>query len=609
MKRVGTWLGQMVPGASSHDKALTAAEEREALEDAMNAVIHIMNDDVVRADAELATGTSAYHKLGRAVVLFLRATLGFEKDVMEQASVKLAEAEEAAYECQMRWMRDPSAGTHQSRIYPVGAQYALCQAEAQLMSAVVAVLNESLTESLKGFYKLRKAYHTLYELHQAEERFFHQHDDCTPEEAREDFRSVSSDLIDIFIHSGLSLCFGLLQLFLSMIPPAFAKLLSLFSFHGDRDTGLRMLWACTKFRRNINGAMASLIVLIFHNGPIAYCDILSKDAVPYSRLKVLLREMRELYPNAKLWLMQEASMLGAEHKLEQAIAVMKESSQSPLKQVEALCVFEQSMNYLHMHRYEDCAWSFIKCVSMNSWSHALYYYIAGSCYIELYRTYKDSDPEKAEEFASKAEKHLHEAPTHIGKKRLMGRQLPFDIFVHRKILKWDNRAKTKNCRFVDAVGVSPTVEMSYLWSGMRKMDTDRLKMCLDRLEHPASTAWQKDAADESATLAVLKAACMRFGGEIDGAKRILSEDVMSRHKWADIKVCESADTWPLPVAHYEMAVCLFEEAGGQDGDANVLRKCSAEIAKVESWETFELEARVGLKVATARETLRKCGIE
>jgi hypothetical protein len=144
---------------------------------------------------------------------------------------------------------------------------------------------------------------------------------------------------------------------------------------------------------------------------------------------------------------------------------------------------------------------------------------------------------------------------------------------------------------------------------MRKMDTDRLKMCLDRLEHPASTAWQKDAADESATLAVLKAACMRFGGEIDGAKRILSEDVMSRHKWADIKVCESADTWPLPVAHYEMAVCLFEEAGGQDGDANVLRKCSAEIAKVESWETFELEARVGLKVATARETLRKCGIE
>lgn len=148
--------------------------------------------EVDRAESELAAGTSPFHKarlsnnggqsytdamveqLGRAVILFLRATLGFEKEIMEQAAARLAEAEEAAAEHQRRAIRDPSTA-YRSKIYPIGAEYALCHAESQLMSAVVAVLNESLTESLKGFYKLKKAFNTLYELNEAEKRYMESH--------------------------------------------------------------------------------------------------------------------------------------------------------------------------------------------------------------------------------------------------------------------------------------------------------------------------------------------------------------------------------------------------------------------------------------------------
>ena len=46
----------------------------------------------------------------------------------------------------------------------VGAEYTLCIANALLMSAVVSFLNESVVESLKGAYKLRKSYQLLYKL-------------------------------------------------------------------------------------------------------------------------------------------------------------------------------------------------------------------------------------------------------------------------------------------------------------------------------------------------------------------------------------------------------------------------------------------------------------
>ncbi|KAK5112788.1 hypothetical protein LTR85_011122 [Meristemomyces frigidus] len=705
MKRFGGIFGGKA-GSSSASRSLTALDEPAALQEAMAAASHIMNDEVERAETELAKGTSPFHKLGRATTVFLRATLGFEKEIMEQASARLAEAEDSASEHQRRAIRDPSTA-HQSAIYPTGAEYALCHAESQLMSAVVAVLNESLTESLRGFYNLRKAFATLNEISEAEKRYLQaqgksyassvasaapstgsrtpavgsgvltpdgsgndEFDDdeddfvdaqedaafesktatgyqgnlessdfeklklddarnggsvptstrssiSTPSETaandadRIDFRTITSDPIDLFIHSGTALCFGLLQLMLSMVPPSFSRLLSILSFRGDREAGLRMLWSASKFKHDINGAMAGLITLGFHNGAIAFCDILDKSSLPEARLKSLLSEMRQLYPKSKLWLLEEARMLTADRELESAVQKLEQGPPSPLKQVEALALFERSLNYMYLHRYEDCAEGFIECVGKNNWSHGLYYYISGACYVELYRIHKASDPAKAEEYAIKADKYLHEVPLHTGKKRFMARQLPFDIFVNRKIAKWDHRAKALDCSFVDAVGVSPVAEMIYFWSGFRRMNDDQLRYALERLawsEDPKlSSRWEQESVDERAIHTLLKGTCLRFLGQTREAKAMLADGVLA-YDAARIKACDHADNWPQPVAHYEIAVCLWQEAGGQGGDKSVLVKCSDELAKVEHWEAFELDARVGMKVATARLTLKKCGV-
>ncbi|KXS98031.1 hypothetical protein AC578_8788 [Pseudocercospora eumusae] len=717
MKRVGGWLN---PSKTSihQSRSLTALDEPAALQEAMRQAAYIVNDEVDKADAELAKGNSPFHKLGSATTLFLRATLGFEKEMMEQAGVRLADAQDSASEYHRRALRDASTA-HQSAIYPRGSEYALCHAETQLMSAVVGVLNESLTESLRGFYNLRKAFTTLQEIVDAENKYLEKHfssstaslasgtqsstsaagqqgtsgtnsgvmtpvhakdpdddeldfvdaeesvsDQATPHvykgnlefpemddlklqetlkdlehdraasnnvaskesgisghtttdapsaaekaENQLDFISVSSDPIDIFIHSGAAMCFGLLQLLLSMIPPAFGKILSIFSFRGDRENGLRLLWRATAFKHNINGAMAGLVLLPFHNAAIALCDIHRREAYPKERLRQLLQEMRSIYPNSLLWLLEEARMHGADRDLEGAVDVLKRDSKSTtLKQVEALRVFETSMACMFLHRYEECAKSFIQCIDLNNWSHGLYYYISGACYVELYRKHQHSDPKIAEQHKKKATELLQHVSANVGKKRFMARQLPLDVFIMRKIAKWEHRAKSRHCDFIDAIGVSPLEEMIYFWSGLKRMRPEHIAVSLESLKWSESQpTWNDEAVDEKAILSLLKATCLRNLGKVEEAQAELKEHVFC-HNLSAITACDHADNWSLPVAHYEKAVCFWDRAGGQDGDQALLKRCSDELAVVERWGGFDLDARIGLKLTTARETLRRLGI-
>ncbi|CAK4034472.1 Hypothetical predicted protein [Lecanosticta acicola] len=695
MKRMGGWFSTSSKSSLGPSRSLTALDEPHALEEMLRAASLIMNDEVDLAETELSKGNSPFHKLGSSTLLFLRATLGFEKEIMEQAGVRLADTEESASEHHRRAIRSPSAA-HQSKIYPIGAEFALVNAESQLMSAVIAVLSESLTESLRGFYKLRKAFGTLQEIVEAENRYLEKYksssksslatsstrtndepppdragdkdDDLDFKDAEEglseqptpidyqghldlpdvskiqiqksedvkahsngesaqdfgngesaesaaqaedelDFKKLTSDPIDLYIHSGTALCYGLLQLMISMIPPAFSKLLSILSFRGDRETGLRLLWRATSFKANINGAMAALLVLGYHNAAVALCDIHSREALPEARLHALLTDMRSLYPKSAMWVLQESGMSCAQRKLERSLDILTNNpTQSPLKQVEALRVFETSLVCMFLHRYQECADSFLKCIKLNNWSHGLYYYIAGCCHVELYRSCQDSDPEKATEHKESATAILGKVTAHTGKKRLMARQLPLDVFINRKIAKWTHRAKTRNCDLIDAVGVSPIEEMIYFWSGFKRMSEDQLQASLQRLSSSSpSPISSSEPADELAIAALLRATCLRGLGRISEAQDLLREGVLC-YEWHQIKACDHADNWPTPVAYYELSVCAWHQAGGQDGDRDLLEKASENLRVVEKWESFDLDARIGLKLTTARETLSRITI-
>ncbi|KAK5013803.1 Mitochondrial outer membrane protein iml2 [Cryomyces antarcticus] len=54
-----------------------------------------------------------------------------------------------------------------------------------------------------------------------------------------------------------------------------------------------------------------------------------------------------------------------------------------------------------------------------------------------------------------------------------------------------------------------------------------------------------------------------------------------------------------------MAVNLWTEMDAERSDRAMLRECSGWLEKVGGWESYELDARIGLKVTTARDTLKK----
>ncbi|OCL09039.1 hypothetical protein AOQ84DRAFT_339507 [Glonium stellatum] len=736
MLRMGGWLGGSKHKPYGSTQSLNALEEPSQIEDAMEAVSHIMSDDVDAAEAGLNKGSSSFHKLGKGVIIFMRATLGFEPEVMREASETLADAESTAYEHQRRAHRVPHA--YHSPIFPPGTEFAVCLAEAQLMSAVVGVLNESLTESIKGFYKLRKAYLTLEGIMEAERKyvrerssssvnnafkpkaaqaqntsanvsatssknvqgkenivnkeipsavdgddeFFDADEDHantqtptkyighlgvqtkkgetievdtsnqmlkkesnptveTPLESpspdsvsdtAEEFSNLTvqktlqegSDVsifgehpVDTFILSGSNFCFGILLLMISLVPPAFATLLKIVGFKGDRERGIQMLWQATKFQ-DIHGAMAGLVLFGYYNGLTGFCDIIPQSgegSYPKDRCRTLLAEMRLRYPKSHLWLIEEARMLASDKQLENAVEFMGNCTESPLKQLEALQWFERSLNTMYMHNYQDCSVAFQKCVTLNNWSHGLYYYICGAAHTELYRENKTKKPDEAKRQAEKATEFFKKVPQHTGRKRFMARQLPFDVFTNRKIQKWEHRASEWKCDFIDAIGVSPLEEMIYFWNGYKRMRPDHLETSLERLawsEGKENPHWEKEGLDEKAILALLRAATLRNLGKMDEAKSMLQEEVLA-HDRASFKG-HLKDNWTAPCAHYEMAANIWrgleenaELLERPEEHAEELKECSKWLEDVAKWESYDLDARIGMKVTTAKDTMKRLG--
>ena len=173
----------------------------------------------------------------------------------------------------------------------------------------------------------------------------------------------------------------------------------------------------------------------------------------------------------------------------------------------------------------------------------------------------------------------------------MAKQLPLDVFINRKVQKWEQRANDWDVSFVDAVGVSPVEEMSYVWNGYKRMSNNHLDASLSKLswmESSSNLQWSKETIDEKAMLSVLKAAVLRNMNKTEESKALLLNQALQL-EWSDLKG-GLKDNWPLPLAHYEMGVNYWYQYVSDNSEMG-LDECLKWLEKVAAWESYDLDAR------------------
>ncbi|ODV90900.1 hypothetical protein CANCADRAFT_18046, partial [Tortispora caseinolytica NRRL Y-17796] len=594
--------------------------EIHGLEEAFEALDAFLDDNMVHATEVLKRDNGVvYYQLARTVIVFLQAILGFQHEDIRKASEVASMAEKTA---NRQYSLAHKGKLATSVHFDPGTEYNLAFCEAHLMNAVLLLLSESVLGSMKALYKLQHSFRILHDMYQSNPRI---QVDYVPTEDDE-----PGNLIDEYTISGVRVCFGILHIILSSIPPNVSRVLQLIGLHGDRQTGLDLLWKASE-SPNIHGTMAVFALLQYFCGPAQVCDIDSKIMKdPLAHCEEILEQTKKRFNNGALWDLQTARLHSVHGRIQEAIDILQQPRTVQLTQIEYLLIFEKSLDCLYLHKYELSANSFLSLIKINSWSHALYAYAAAICMIELYREAcavltRSDDPEAVAEAKTNAAKYKKLAMSHLEKtdnlihqkKSFMQRGIPFEGYISRKLTKWKQRAQLMSKErggmiidLVDAVGVSPVNEIVYVWNGYKRMSKSDLDRTLSNLNREIEVVnsqegiyqyprYSTEEIDETLVLNVLRAAVLRNLGNLDECKKLLDEAlILEKIQYKD----KLRDEWAYPATLYEMGIYKWIEGGKTRESAVAAKKYIDKAAEYK--HDYHLSSRVGLRIQTALESLK-----
>ncbi|SMN21732.1 similar to Saccharomyces cerevisiae YJL082W IML2 Protein of unknown function [Maudiozyma saulgeensis] len=439
--------------------------------------------------------------------------------------------------------------------------------------------------------------------------------------------------IDEFIASGANLCYGILQVVLSLIPPAVGAVLSIVGFKGSREEGLRLIWKSTR-QRNVHGCIGLLALMFYYDGPFQFIDDdfdiptshYDKDTAEINRnytnpndfnlmtnekllhpgklLENSLLQARALFPHSALWLLNEARMLSAKGRLSDSMTLMDsiDVNQIHMRQVKVLMVFDRANTLVNLHEYERAAEELIFLTGFSDWSHAFYTYFAGCCYLEKWRQceLKIINSENSVVYKERAEKLLLSAPDLLSKKTFRSKNLPLDRFMARKVNQYKATQSKLGCEsIVDAIATSPIHEIMYFYNGYNRMTNDSLIVTKRLLTEYQNEATALHDPDQELVNNLLLAITLRRLQKYEEGCELLDKKVLPQIftlQNGKVKYSKKTnDPWAYPTALYERALFSWKEGG-----VKKLTETREWLVRAQNYaDDYELSTRISMKIKAA----------
>ncbi|QHS74609.1 uncharacterized protein SPAR_K02260 [Saccharomyces paradoxus] len=450
--------------------------------------------------------------------------------------------------------------------------------------------------------------------------------EITDHQVLSDDIDLSQATIDEFVHSGVNLCFGILQVVISLLPPAIGAVLSVVGFRGSREEGLRLVWKATK-QRNVHGCIGLLALMFYYDGPFQFTDddfdipAAVKDSShsedsddedmdgptllhPGKILEDALLQSRALFPNSALWLLNEARMLSGKGRLEEAVALMDsiDVSKIRMRQVKSLMIFDRAITLIHLHQYDRAAEDILSLLDISDWSHAFYTYFAGCCYLENWRLCEMGimKSDKKDEYQKKAEEFIFTSVNLLGKKTFKSKNLPLDRFILRKVEQFKAKKEELGVENpLDAIATSPVHEIAYFYNGYNRMSEEHLELTKKMLTEYRNPAIEALDPDQELIKDLLVSLTFRRLGHIQEGCDILDEKVLPKFfsiQNGKVKYTKkNEDPWAYPTALYERALFTWK-LKGMDG----LPESKEWLVRAQGYaDDYELSTRVGMKIKAA----------